>query len=374
MDEQVLNQEVDIFSMSDEEFASWEQSSSEVQPVEESTDVDSSNFESEEQEVFQEEQLDESEEEVDENTIEPIEESDELGSDNGEELSVEPTEELESDSFDYETEYKKLIGSPIKANGMDITIDSVEDAQRLIQMGLNYSKNMQDLKPARKIIAMLEQNEMLDEAKLGYAIDLLNKNPQAINKLVTESGIDKFDLDEEQGKDYKPTDYSVPEEQVALDNALKEISSTPTYARTVNVLGKEWDTASRDMIKSNPEVISIINDHMASGLFDTVNQEVEKRRMLGTLPSGMSNLQAYKFVGDSLYAQTQDQVTPQSQLQGNVQANVRPPIRKPSRETVVGRKNSASVPRSKATSVTKKMEDVFAMSDDEFNKKYHNYK
>lgn len=377
-----LPQTDDVFAMSDDDFAAWSQQEqgSLVQSTEESATVDSSNIESEEQELEDEyidvpEEEDEIEEEFEaeetEDDSQELETETDLDSDeeDGEELSDESTEESESDDIDYQAEFKKLIGSPIKANGMEITVDSVDDAIRLMQMGMGYSRKMEELKPARQVIAMLENNGLMDTEKLNYAIDLMNKNPQAISKLVAEAGIDKYELDEETSKDYKPTDYQVSEQEIALDNAIKEISSTPTYARTIQVIGKEWDNASRDIIKRNPEVIGLLNSHMSNGVFDTVQQEVEKRKMLGTLPTGISNIEAYKLVGDSLYANQQNQATPEGQLQGDVKANVKQPIQKPSREAVVRQKKAAKSPRGKSP-VTKQLEDVFNMSDDDFLKRY----
>lgn len=377
-----LPQTDDVFAMSDDDFAAWSQQEqgSLVQSTEESTEVDSSNIESEEQELEDEyidvpEEEDEIEEEFEEEDTQELDTEFDLDESEAEddELSDESAEEPESDDIDYQAEFKKLIGSPIKANGMEITVDSVDDAIRLMQMGMGYSRKMEELKPARQVIAMLENNGLMDTEKLNFAIDLMNKNPQAISKLVSEAGIDKYELDEETGKDYKPTDYQVSEQEIALDNAIKEISSTPTYARTIQVIGKEWDNASRDIIKRNPEVIGLLNSHMSNGVFDTVQQEVEKRKMLGTLPMGISNIEAYKLVGDSLYANQQNQVTPEGQLQGDVKANVKQPIQKPSREAVVRQKKAAKSPRGKSP-VTKQLEDVFNMSDDDFLKRYSGIK
>ena len=217
---------------------------------------------------------------------------------------------------------------------------------------------------------MLEQNDMLDADKLSFAIDLLNKNPQAINKLVSD--LDLNEILDESNENYKPTDYSVDEANIAINDALKEISSTPTYARTVNVIGKEWDGKSRDLIKQHPEVIGFINSHMANGIYDTISREIEKRQMLGTIPRGLSNLEVYKLVGDDLYAKSANspvQTTPPA----NAQQSTPAPRKQPSRETVGRQKKAASTPRSKPTSVSKQMDDVFSMSSEAFNAKYGKY-
>ncbi|MGL4252876.1 MAG: hypothetical protein ACRCR2_02285 [Fusobacteriaceae bacterium] len=376
------NQDVDIFAMSDEEFAQWERNGSLVQQNEGAGNEPASLIgESDEEEEFNEENQASINGEGEGNSGDSQEhsgadhldeeEQEQVNTEQEEQEEEEESEEEESDSTDYKALYEKLIGTPIKANGKEITVDTPEDAVRLMQMGMNYSKKMEQLKPVQKVIAMLENNDMLDESKLSYAIDLLNKNPQAISKLIADSELNTFDLDEEEGKKYKPTNHSVSEQDLALDNALKEISDTPTYSRTVTVLGKEWDSASRDIVKNNPAVIGLINEHIASGIFDAVQQEVEKRKMLGSLPQGISDIEAYKFVGDALYANQPAQSAPVTgQRSENGNAPVKAPIKKPSRETVVRQKKAASTPRAGRNSVSRQMEDVFSMSDDDFMKKY----
>lgn len=373
---QELPEDVNIFDMSPEDFAKLDFDSPES-TEEPADDAGSIPEDSSEEEQDSEQEQEQEEQENQEQEEEPTDEN-ELGSDEDEYIDVPDDEEdednledAEEDTFDYASEYKRLIGKPIKANGKEITIDSVDDAIKFIQMGANYYKKVEQLKPAQKIISMLEKQNMLDEGKLSFAIDLLNKNPEAINKLISDAEIDKFDLDPEKGKEYKPTKYSVSDKQVALDNALKDIKDTPTYQRTVTVIGSDWDEQSRNIIMNNPEAISFINDHISSGIFDTVSTEVEKRKMLGTIPKGLSDIEAYKMVGDSLYAQATNGSEPNGQQDLSSKANESTPIRKPSKSTVTKQKRAAKAPRSKSKpSVADSMEDVLSMSSEEFHKKY----
>lgn len=368
--------EVNVFDMSFDEFEKYEAGSQEVQVEEESTIVDSSNLETEDTSLDSEE----TEETTETVAVEDEEELLEQDEESGETDELDSDDETESeegesntDEVDYAAEYKKLIGTPIKANGKDITIDNVDDAVRLIQMGANYYKKVEQLKPAQKMIAMLEQHQLMDEEKLSFAIDLLNKNPQAINKLV--AGMDLYELTDESKGDYKPTNHAVSDTQIALNDAIKEIQGTDTYERTVDLIGNKWDSASREIVQKNPSALTLINQHMASGIYDTVNTEVEKRKMLGTIPSGLSDIEAYKYVGDSLYAQAVPQSNPSAQtgqLPNGQKANVVPPIRKPSKDTVVKQKKSTSVPRGKA-SVTEQIDNIYAMSEADFNAKYGNH-
>lgn len=346
------NQGADIWSMSDDEFSKASFGSD----VETSEEV---SITSEEPEDVEETVT----ESADEPTSEVVEEVEETSDDDEE---VEPVDE--SPTVDIEAEYRKLIGSPIKANGTELVIDSVDDAIKLIQMGANYYKKVEQLKPAQKVITMLEKAGMLDEQKLSFAIDLLNKDKGAIAKLV--EGMDTYELQDEQHKDYVPTNRSVSDEQLTLDNVIQEVSSTPTGHRTLEVLGTKWDMASRETVVSNPEVIRVLNQHMADGTFDTVSNEVEKQRMLGNIPAGLNNIQAYKFVGDQLYA-GKGKVAPQGQQPNQQPANAGKPIHKPSKETVVQQRRAASnSARTPSQSLSNNMENVFALSDEEFRAKY----
>ena len=348
------NQGADIWSMSDDEFSKASFGSD----VETSEEVSITSEEPEDVEETVTESADEPTSEV----VEEVEET----SDDDDDDEVEPVDE--SPTVDIEAEYRKLIGSPIKANGTELVIDSVDDAIKLIQMGANYYKKVEQLKPAQKVITMLEKAGMLDEQKLSFAIDLLNKDKGAIAKLV--EGMDTYELQDEQHKDYVPTNRSVSDEQLTLDNVIQEVSSTPTGHRTLEVLGTKWDVASRETVVSNPEVIRVLNQHMADGTFDTVSNEVEKQRMLGNIPAGLNNIQAYKFVGDQLYA-GKGKVAPQGQQPNQQPANAGKPIHKPSKETVVQQRRAASnSARTPSQSLSNNMDNVFALSDEEFRAKY----
>ena len=355
----------DIWDMSDDAFAQLDlgsldhvASENEATESEESEQIQQPDINEDEDEYHEDER---SESEVDTESEDEVEE---------EEAEVETEEEeAEAESeVDYAAEYKRLIGTPIKANGKDITIDSVDDAIKLIQMGANYYKKVEQLKPAQKIVSMLEKAQLLDESKLSFAIDLLNKDPAAIQSLVGD--MDISDVLDEKHNGYTPKDHTVSDVQLNLDNAISDVASTPTGHITLKVLGEQWDQASRQIVVSNPSIIGLINQHVADGTFDTVTREVEKRRMLGQIPQGLNDIEAYKFVGDQLYANGNTTTAPKGQQHVATNANAKP-IVKPSKETVVNKKRAASnTARNTSQSVSQNMDDVFAMSDEEFKAKY----
>ena len=209
-------------------------------------------------------------------------------------------EEKPTQATNYEEEYKKLL-APFKANGKDIQVNSVDDAISLMQMGANYNKKMAALKPSLKLMKMLENNGLLSEEKIGYLIDLEKKVPGAVNKLVSESGIEPMDLDAEKAKTYKQTSYAVDDREIELDTVLDSLQGTPTYTRTLDVVSNKWDVASKQAVSQNPQLLTVINDHMASGIYDLISAEIDRERVFGRL-NGVSDIEAYRQVGDSMNA------------------------------------------------------------------------
>ena len=78
----------------------------------------------------------------------------------GSEKKTEIGKETPSDAqvVDYEAEYKKLM-TPFKANGVDMQIQSIDDAIQLMQMGAGFHKKMSALKPAMRQMKLLEKKK-----------------------------------------------------------------------------------------------------------------------------------------------------------------------------------------------------------------------
>lgn len=207
----------------------------------------------------------------------------------------------ETGSLDYEEFYKKLT-SPFKANGKEITVSNPDDMIRLMQQGANYSKKMEELKPSTAMVNMLKKHELDDVEKLSYLIDLYQKKPEAIAKLIQESEIDLYTFDTDQANDYVPSQLTVEENplEVALDN-LKNTSST--YTQTVDYLSG-WDDASKQVLWEKPELLSIIDGQVQNGQYQRINDIIEYERMLGRM-TNIPYLQAYSIVEQSLNSNPQ---------------------------------------------------------------------
>lgn len=284
-----------------------------------------------------------------------------------------PTEKptTEDKTVDFEAEYKKLL-APFKANGREVKVDSVDDAIALMQMGANYNKKMAALKPNLKLMKLLENNGLLDEGKLSFLIDLEKKNPQAINKLVKDAGINPLDLDADKAGEYQPKIHTVDDRQLALDTVLEDLQDSPAYARTLQVVSKEWDGQSKQVIAAEPQLLKVLHDHVASGVYDLISKEIERERMFGRL-DGVSDIEAYKRVGDAIQARGGfNHLAPAAAAQKKP-ADDKPvvvaPKAKPADDGKLNDKRRAAAPaRGAAPSSVKADFNPLALSDEEFAK------
>ncbi len=276
-------------------------------------------------------------------------------------------------AIDYAGEYAKLL-APFKANGRDISVKNVDEAVKLMQMGANYNKKMQGLKPTLKIAKMLEGAELLDPNEINYLIDLKNKNPEAIRKLVKDAGINPMDLDTDAENHYVPTQRNVSDQEIELDSVLDELENSPGYSRTVEVVSKQWDEQSKQIIAKEPHLLRFLNRHVEDGIFDQISNEVQRERLFGRL-TGLSDIDAYKQVGDSLHqAGKFTTKKPDSNAAGNSGSEsnpnpvVIPPKQKPDDSKLNERRRAAGSSKPAAARAAPKEFNPLSMSDEEFEK------
>lgn len=212
---------------------------------------------------------------------------------------VKPEGKQPADTIDYKAAYEQIM-APFKANGKEIKLQSLDEAVRLMQMGANYTKKLQALQPNLKLLKMMENNGLLDETKLSYLIDLDKKNPAAIQKLLRDSGVDPMDIDTTAEPSYKPGNYQVTDEQMAFSTTLEEVASDPAGQQVVLAINRTWDERSKQEIYKDPNILRILTEQKQNGIYDTITSEMERRRVLGTLPTTLPFLNAYMSVGREL--------------------------------------------------------------------------
>lgn len=203
------------------------------------------------------------------------------------------------DTVDYKSFYDSIMGKPLRANGKDIQLQSVDEAIQLMQMGANYTKKLQMLQPNLRMVKMLESKGLMNEDKLTFLIDLHNKEPSAIQKLLKDSNIDPLDIDTTAESNYKPGNHTVSDNQIAFDNVIDEITTDVSGQNVVVDVSKNWDKSSQQEIFRDPQILVALSNQKKSGIYDRISGEIERKRLLGQL-TGLSALQAYYKVGKEL--------------------------------------------------------------------------
>ena len=278
-----------------------------------------------------------------------------------------PVEQEKPAAVDFEAEYKRLL-TPFKANGRDIAVNSVDDAISLMQMGANYNKKMAGLKPNLKLMKLLENNGLLSEEKISFLIELDKKSPEAVNKLVKDSGLNPMDFDADKAGEYKPKIHTVDEREMELDSVLDDLQGTATYNRTLAIVSKEWDGASKQVIAGSPQLLKVINSHVESGIYDLISKEVESERVFGRL-NGLSDIEAYRQIGDAIQARGGFNHLGSSQGKSTAApVVVQPKPKKVEDDKLNDKRRAASSSKPAAPSTVDKDFNPLALSDAEFSK------
>lgn len=364
--EQAQNQSDNIYAMSDEEFLQLDASQlssnhEEVADETQETSVPDSPVSQSDTEEAAEEQG-----QVSEETSGTLSQKSDQESD----TETTPTTESEKPEIDYQAFYESVT-KPFVANGKETQITNPDDMIRLMQQGAGYHKKMAALKPVTRVGKLLEDNGLMDETKINYLIDLHNKKPEAIAAFIKETGIDLYDFDVAAGDSYTPQIRQVDDSSLELQSVLDDLqTNSQTYERTIGIVGNQWDGASRQILAQHPELIRIIDSQVQDGTYDKINQIVEYERMMGRLV-GVSDLHAYKQVGEQLFGNVQQpqQAPTHTQTQAAVTTTTvtTPVVPQRSQQTFEQRKKAAASPRQGAADVKQSI-NTLALSDEEFLK------
>ena len=369
--QEAAQEETDQIDTSEEEQTSEEVASEdveatpdEVEPPEETEASESTTDESEEDEtedVVTDPPIDTPEAEDETLEEDLVTESEETDATTEVEEPETTEETQETGEVDFEAAYKRIT-SPFKASKRMMQVNNIDDAISLMQKGADYHNKMKTLSPHLKMVSMLEKEGLLDQTKLNNLIDISKKDPKAIAQLIKDSGIDPLDIDTEEEVGYKPNNYGVSDKEFKINQAIDDIRGTASFDKTINILAKEWDNESKNLISDNPEIISIINDHVFNGVYDKVQSVVDTERALGRL--NVPDVEAYRQVAEHL--QQQGSIIPDGQV-APPKASL--PKTKAKDAAEIQQKRKAAAATKKTTSKAKSGPRSFLnMSDEEFMK------
>lgn len=257
------------------------------------------------------------------------------------------------------------------ANGRQFKIDNPEDVVSLMQKGLNYNQKMAAIKPSMKIVKALSDNGIQSVEELGFLLDLKNKKPEAIAKLIQEAGVDAYEFNEEKANSYTPSVPQVDDATINFEMTAKSLESNPHFGTLVQQL-HGFDEVSKQEVFKNPHLLNLLTNHVEHGFYDKICARVEQEQALGRL-TGMSFLQAYDTVGNMLFGQPQQTAPVHQQVAQVAPQPVPVPVpvaSKPKAVNNTARQAAAGTPGSATPTqkYTYTLEDLENMSDDEFAK------
>jgi hypothetical protein len=166
-------------------------------------------------------------------------------------------------------------------------------------------------------------------------------------------------LDDE--KQYVPQDYVPSQKDNEFFMVLDEAKTLPTWPRFLEEVVKKWDEESLSAFKATPVLIRVLNDHIETGVYDTIMETLEREQLMGRL-NGVRYLDAYKKIGDDIQARGGFK---------NVKSTGKPGSKRVARkdsEAIRRRKQAAAPSKGNAKRISSKDFNPLAMSDEEFEK------
>lgn len=284
---------------------------------------------------------------------------------------------METAQVDEAIGFFKRVTTPFKADGKDFSVRSPEDAIRLMQQGVNYSRRMQEIKPMKQMNRMLQDHGLDKLDQINFLIDLSKGDKNAITQLLKSHKIDPMDLDLEKDSGYQATNYQGNPQDNDFRDALDMALTTPEGQALVSHIHRDWDTKSKARLREDPSIIGTLQGFKASGVYDKVVDELRYQQSLGYL-QGVPFLQAFDQVGEAMKnAGVFNSMNPAQG--GNSMAPIRgdqnqsEPLASGARKQQSVKKPAAnphlsSTPPSKQSGNTTKVVDFDKMSDEDFLK------
>lgn len=288
-----------------------------------------------------------------------------------------------------DTDFRKAIMAPLKANKRDIEIRSVDEARTLMSKGANYGRKMQILAPHLKTIKMLEDNGIQNEQELAFLIDLRNKNPGAIQKLLKDSQFDTLAFNPEDDVNYTPQTPVVTDRAVQFNSAVEDLLDNHDTGRELLAsIQNSWDEQSVEALADNTQTLYDLNQHKASGVYDVIMTELDRQKALGTIPAHLTTMQAYTIIGDHIRdnegfdahltpeqieritKRTMQNPAPAAMVTHRQPVATRVAVPRPSVQNNDKARAAASTTKSTAKQPTLSVAAVAKLNDDEFMKQF----
>lgn len=280
--------------------------------------------------------------------------------------------------------FAAVVMAPFKADGKDFTVRSPEDAIKLMQQGVNYSRRMEELKPMKAMNRMLQDHGLNDPQKMSFLIDLAKGDKVAITKLLKDNNLDPMDLDVSVETGYQAKSYAGDPKDNTFRDALDNAKVTPDGQALLSDIHGSWDDASKAQLRENPSILGNMIELKQSGVYKQVVDELAYQRSMGYLTDA-PYLQAFDQVGEAMKnagvlivnGQPQPQPSPSANPMGQLNNNTPPTgqaVAQGARKVPASKKAApnphlSSTPPSKQSANQQPAEQDFGnMSDEDFLK------
>lgn len=279
-----------------------------------------------------------------------------------------PTQQPQTQSTP-EADFYQQVTAKFNASGKEFQVTDAKDVVALMQKGIDYNVKMATLKPSLKMVKALEANGITQE-DLGVLIDLHQRKPEAIARIVKDADIDLYSVDEEKVNSYTPTHAAISDADYAFNEVADSLSHRPKFQEVINFIGSSA-VQDQEHVYQNPELLAMLTSQAESGLFDQIMTRVMQERAVGRL-QGMTNLQAYDAIGRTMFGgEPTPQQQPVTQPVVNQVAQPAPVPQVQTQRAPNPARNAAAAPSTqkaghKQSSLTP--HDIWSMSDEEFAK------
>lgn len=274
------------------------------------------------------------------------------------------------------TDFYAEITKPFKADGKEFQVKSSQEAIRLMQMGANYSRRMQEMKPLKAMDAVLKEHGLDDPAKLAQLIDIQKGDPAAIQKLLKDKGIDPLDIDTSKDATYAAKPYTADEKALNFKDAIDTTLAAPGGKELIADMHKTWDAKSKDALYESPAIFENLLSQQSAvdsanvSDYSKINAEVERQRVLGYL-TDVPFLQAYTQVSNAMenvegLLTTSKKTTPEVP-KAPIDTGIRKAALKPKTEQP-NPNLSSTPPKAAPTPAVDNETDYSALSDEDFLK------
>lgn len=271
-------------------------------------------------------------------------------------------------------DFVKQVTSEFTANGRQVRVEKPEDIVRLMQMGMNYNKKMEAIKPNMGLIKTLKEHGLDNPETLQFLIDLKKHDKTAIAKLLKDAEVDTYDLPDLEETPYTSQTAIISNQQAEFESVLADLNQLPKGTDLIQSLGRSetWDDNSLEFFRTQPEALYHLYNDKNSGLYDEVLRVIDVDKSLGRIPQTWLEkpfVELYEFVASSLSQQQQQVPTSQSPNPLNQQ----PKIVGHNLQTQTQVRNQPTAPKTAGVTHTGSthniladVPDFLAMSDEQF--------